>query len=238
MPALVGGGAQPRPGEISLAHHGVLFLDELPEFERRALEALREPLETGHVTIARASRSCHFPARFQLVAAMNPCPCGYLGHPMQDCRCTPERIAQYRARLSGPLLDRIDLHVTLSVERHWLELPPGDASPVIRERVRAARDAQYARQGCLNARLDPAGLEVHAHTEPAGHALLMEAIQRWGWSARATQRILRVARTLADLAADDRIRKAHVSAAMRFRPVAGFVQARSAPDRLGPDVRG
>ncbi|CAM5222266.1 Magnesium chelatase family protein OS=Castellaniella defragrans OX=75697 GN=HNR28_001651 PE=3 SV=1 [Castellaniella defragrans] len=221
MPALVGGGAYPRPGEISLAHRGVLFLDELPEFERRALEALREPLETGHVTIARSSGSCQFPARFQLVAAMNPCPCGYLGHPQRDCRCTPERVAHYRERISGPLLDRIDLHVTLAAERHWLEAGAGDSSAVVRARVLAARELQHARQGCLNAQLDAAGLETHARPDPAGRTLLLEALRRWGWSARATQRVLRVARTLADLQGSESLLSTHVSAAMQFRPQDG-----------------
>lgn len=218
MPALVGGGAHPRPGEISLAHRGVLFLDELPEFERRALEALREPLETGHVTIARAAGSCQFPARFQLVAAMNPCPCGYLGHARQACRCTPERVLQYRSRLSGPLLDRIDLHVALVSEPRWFESPPGESTRTVRERVLLARAAQHERQHCLNAQLDPAGLETYAQPDAHSQALLARGVERWGWSARATQRILRVARTLADLAGEPQVLASHVAASMRFRP--------------------
>jgi magnesium chelatase family protein len=225
MPALVGGGAHPRPGEISLAHRGVLFLDELPEFERRALEALREPLETGYITIARAAGSCQFPARFQLVAAMNPCPCGYLGHARQSCRCTPERILQYRGRLSGPLLDRIDLHVTLVAEPRWFESPVGEPTAVVRGRVLRARAVQQDRQGCLNAQLDAAGLDVHARADDKSRALLAGGVERWGWSARATQRILRVSRTLADLADAPNILPEHIGAAMRFRPDAA---ARSA----------
>ncbi|KAB0593623.1 ATP-binding protein, partial [Castellaniella defragrans] len=186
MPALVGGGARPRPGEISLAHHGVLFLDELPEFGRQALEALREPLETGCVTVARAAGSCTFPARFQLVAAMNPCPCGWHGHPhpQRECRCSREAIARYRGRISGPLLDRIDLHVGLGVESAWLDAPPGEPSAPVRERALAARHRQLARQGCLNAELDGAALERHAGPDAEGRALLMRAAAAWGWSAR------------------------------------------------------
>jgi len=221
MPALVGGGAHPRPGEISLAHHGVLFLDELPEFERRALEALREPLETGAVTVARAAGSCHFPARFQLLAAMNPCPCGWLGHPRQACRCPRERIERYRSQVSGPLLDRIDIHVTLAVEKAWHEAPPGEPSALVRARVLAARERQFARQQCLNAQLDAAGLAGHAQADEAGRALLARTAETWGWSARAAQRVLRVARTLADLQGAARPGAAHLAEAIQFRPDAG-----------------
>ena len=152
-PALVGGGGVPRPGEISLAHHGVLFLDELPEFERRVLEALREPLETGHIRVSRAARRAEFPARFQLVAAMNPCPCGYLGH-SPACRCTPDQIARYRGKLSGPLLDRIDLliEVPAVTETELIDAWRGRASAVVRARVTAARERQLTRQGKPNAR--------------------------------------------------------------------------------------
>jgi magnesium chelatase family protein len=222
MPALVGGGACPRPGEISLAHHGVLFLDELPEFDRRTLEALREPLETGQVTIARAAGACRYPARFQLVAAMNPCPCGWLGHPHQDCRCTPERIAQYRARISGPLLDRIDLHVMLASESSWLEAPPGESSADVRDRVLRARRLQLERQGCLNARLEPDALAHSAPLDEAGQALMAQVAARMGWSARAIQRALRVARTLADLAGSRRLRLQDIAQAIHFRPDAGM----------------
>lgn len=222
MPALVGGGARPRPGEISLAHHGVLFLDELPEFDRRALEALREPLETGTVTVARAAGSCHFPARFQLIAAMNPCPCGWLGHPRQSCCCPPDRIARYRAQVSGPLLDRIDLHVSLAVEGAWHEAPPGEASTPIRDRVRMAREIQLDRQDCLNARLDASALARHGGLDAQGRSLLARTVETWGWSARSTQRILRVARTLADLRALPRIGIAQLAEAIQFRPDAGI----------------
>ncbi|GAA0228405.1 YifB family Mg chelatase-like AAA ATPase [Castellaniella daejeonensis] len=220
MPALVGGGAHPRPGEISLAHHGVLFLDELPEFDRRALEALREPLETGIVTVARAAGSCTFPARFQLVAAMNPCPCGWHGHPhpRRECACSSDVIARYRARISGPLLDRIDLHVSLGVEAAWLEAPPGEPSAQVRARVVDARQRQFSRQGCLNADLDGAALDGHGNPDADGRALLARAASAWGWSARATRRTLRVARTLADLDGADRVEAGHVGQAIQYRP--------------------
>ncbi|MCZ4330811.1 YifB family Mg chelatase-like AAA ATPase [Castellaniella denitrificans] len=219
MPALVGGGARPRPGEISLAHHGVLFLDELPEFGRQALEALREPLETGCVTIARAAGGCTFPARFQLVAAMNPCPCGWHGHPhpRRECHCTREVIARYRARISGPLLDRIDLHVGLGVEPAWMDAPPGEHSAQVRERVWAARRRQHARQGCLNAALDGAALDRHGDPGAEGRALLMRAASTWGWSARAARRTQRVARTLADLQERDRVEAGHMAQAIQYR---------------------
>ncbi|MGB7524884.1 MAG: YifB family Mg chelatase-like AAA ATPase [Castellaniella sp.] len=220
MPALVGGGARPRPGEISLAHHGVLFLDELPEFGRQALEALREPLETGCVTVARAAGSCTFPARFQLVAAMNPCPCGWFGHPhpRRECRCSREAVARYRARISGPLLDRIDLHVGLGAEAAWLDAPPGEASAPIRERVRAARDRQLTRQGCLNADLDGAALDHHGAPDAEGQGLLLRAVAAWGWSARSVRRAQRVARTLADLDGGDRVEAVHMAQAIQYRP--------------------
>ncbi|MGB6242680.1 MAG: YifB family Mg chelatase-like AAA ATPase [Castellaniella sp.] len=220
--ALVGGGAHPRPGEISLAHHGVLFLDELPEFERRALEALREPLETGMVTVARAAGSCHFPATFQLVAAMNPCPCGWLGHPRQTCRCPPDRISRYRSQVSGPLLDRIDLHVSLSVEGAWHEAPAGESSEQVRSRVVAARERQLKRQACLNAHLDAAALAQHAGLDAAGRDLLARTVANWGWSARATQRVLRVARTLADLRDEPNVERVALAQAIQFRPDAGL----------------
>ncbi|CAM5793158.1 YifB family Mg chelatase-like AAA ATPase [Castellaniella caeni] len=221
MPALVGGGALPRPGEISLAHHGVLFLDELPEFERRALEALREPLETGQVTVSRAAGSCRFPARFQLVAAMNPCPCGWLGHPRQVCRCPQERIVRYRAQVSGPLLDRIDLHVALGVEQAWHQAAPGEPSARVRERVLAARARQLARQGCVNARLEAADLARYAPLDAQGEALLARTVDALGLSARATQRIVRVARTLADVQGADALTAAHLAEAIQFRPQPG-----------------
>ncbi len=220
MPALVGGGARPRPGEISLAHRGVLFLDELPEFGRQALEALREPLETGCITVARAAGSCTFPARFQLVAAMNPCPCGWYGHPhpRRECRCSRDGVARYRARISGPLLDRIDLHVSLGVESAWLDALPGEPSAPVRTRVLAARSRQWSRQGCLNAELDGAALDHHGEPDADGRALLVRAVAAWGWSARAARRALRVARTLADLEDQDRIGATHMAQAIQYRP--------------------
>ncbi|WP_417277335.1 YifB family Mg chelatase-like AAA ATPase [Castellaniella sp.] len=223
--ALVGGGAHPRPGEISLAHHGVLFLDELPEFDRRALEALREPLETGSVTVARAAGSYRFPARFQLLAAMNPCPCGWYGHPRRVCRCPQERILKYRAQVSGPLLDRIDLHVTLAAEKAWHELPAGESSEAVRVRVLAARRRQLQRQDCLNAQLGATGLLANIQLDDAARALLAEAIHRLGWSARASQRALRVARTLADLDGLEQPRLEHVAQAVQFRPSSDDVGA-------------
>lgn len=217
--ALVGGGGNPRPGEISLAHHGVLFLDELPEFSRQALEVLREPLESGRITISRAARQADFPARFQLVAAMNPCPCGYLGHPAGRCRCTPEQVSRYRARISGPLLDRIDLHVEVPAlsEADLVDAPPGEASALVRARVLRARDLQNARQGCLNAALDPAGVAAHAAPDTAGATLLRQAISHLHLSGRAYHRILKLARTLADLAGLDVLGAAHIAEAVQYR---------------------
>jgi magnesium chelatase family protein len=217
--ALVGGGGHPRPGEISLAHHGVLFLDELPEFDRRVLEVLREPLESGHVVISRAARQCEFPARFQLVAAMNPCPCGHHGDAAGRCRCAPERIAAYRGRVSGPLLDRIDLHV--EVGRVALdELQPGanpEGSAAVAQRVMAARERQARRQGCTNARLGAERLQRTCAAEPAALELLARALQQLGFSARAYHRVLRVARTIADLAGSECVRGSHVAEAITLR---------------------
>lgn len=201
-PALVGGGGTPRPGEISLAHHGVLFLDELPEFQRNVLEALREPLETGHIHIARATQRAEFPARFQLMAAMNPCPCGWLGHANGKCRCTPDQIARYRSKLSGPFLDRIDLMLEVpAVEATELnQRGNGESSAQVRSRVIAARAIQQQRQGQPNARLTPDEIERYCQPDEAGAALLRQAMQQLGLSARAYHRILKVARTIADLA--------------------------------------
>jgi len=222
--ALVGGGNPPRPGEISLAHGGVLFLDELPEFARDALEALREPLETGRVSIARAARQARFPARFQLVAAMNPCRCGYLGHPTLRCRCTPEQIDRYRARLSGPLLDRIDLRIEVPALAHEeiLAAAAGERSTAVRERVMAACARQIARQGCANGHLAPAALEQHCALDHAGRRLLAQALSQLGLSARAVHRVLAVARTVADLAGDAAIRIEHLAEAIQYRRAAGL----------------
>ena len=215
--AIVGGGAVPSPGEISLAHHGVLFLDELPEFSRLVLEALREPLESGHVTISRASRQARFPARFQLVAAMNPCPCGTLGDPAGTCRCTPEQVARYRARISWPLLDRIDLHVEVPRVRGDDDSGPTESSAAVRERVVAARALQIARTRKPNQRLSVGQLRTHCVLGPSGRRLVARAMEKLHLSARAHDRVLRVARTIADLAQSDRIADEHVAEAIGFR---------------------
>ena len=217
--ALVGGGSPPRPGEISLAHHGVLFLDELPEFPRAALEALREPLETGEITIARAARRAVFPARFQFIGAMNPCPCGYLGAAQRMCRCTPDQVARYQGKLSGPLLDRIDLHVevpTLPADQ-LLTAPAGEPTESIRRRCEAARDRALQRQGKPNQGLQGREIDLHAALESAAAKFLNIAGARLGWSARATHRALKVARTIADLAGAATTQVAHVAEAVQYR---------------------
>lgn len=218
--ALVGGGATPRPGEISLAHNGVLYLDELPEFDRRVLESLREPLETGHISVSRARRRAEFPARFQLVAAMNPCPCGYAGHPRKPCRCTPEQVARYRGKLSGPLLDRIDLHLTVAREATALNAAPQTAqsSAVLAAQVAEARRLQLARQGCANAFLDLVGLREHCQLTAEDQAWLERACERLALSLRAAHRLLKVARTLADLEQAERIGRQHLAEALQYRP--------------------
>jgi magnesium chelatase family protein len=217
--ALVGGGSPPRPGEISLAHQGVLFLDELPEFPRAALEALREPLETGRITISRAAQRADFPAHFQLIAAMNPCPCGYLGAPGHTCRCTPDQIARYQGRISGPLLDRIDLHVeVVSIPPdELLRAPPGEGSAAIRARVVAARQRALARQGAPNQALHGQRLDEHAQPDATAATFLQTAAARLGWSSRAIHRALKVARTIADLAGSQNIATAHVAEAVQYR---------------------
>lgn len=217
--ALVGGGADPRPGEISLAHHGVLFLDELPEFERRVLEALREPLESGQITVSRAARRVDYPARFQLVAAMNPCPCGYLGHPTRPCRCTPDQVARYRGKLSGPFLDRMDLALEVATigAEELQSAASGESSAQVRQRVLAARALQMARQGRPNAHLDSAGVDAHCRADERALALLRQAIDRLGLSARAYHRTLKVARSIADLAGTETIGSAHVAEAIQYR---------------------
>lgn len=228
MAALIGGGSDPRPGEVSLAHLGVLFLDELPHFQRRALESLREPLERGEVLVSRVAGQYRFPARFQLVAAMNPCPCGYLGHPSGRCRCTPEQVARYRGRLSGPLLDRIDLHVEMTQPAAGELLGPACAedSATVRARVVAARARQLARQGQDNAGLGPAQLDREAQVDPAARSLLAGLVERLALSARATHRTLRVARTVADLAGCDAVASEHVLQAVQMRrPASGFLPA-------------
>jgi magnesium chelatase family protein len=217
--ALIGGGLSPRPGEISLAHHGVLFLDELPEFPRDALEALREPLESGSVAIARAARHATYPARFQLVAAMNPCPCGHLGDPSGRCRCTPDQVARYRSKVSGPLLDRIDLKIEVPRPRESEMTGAGDAetSAVVRNRVRAARERQLARQAKPNAWLQPRETAQHCAIDSDAESLLKQAIARLSLSARGYHRVLRVARSIADLEGSNGIASAHVAEAIQYR---------------------
>jgi magnesium chelatase family protein len=224
--AIVGGGPRLRPGEISLAHRGVLFLDELPEFDRRVLEALREPLETGQVTIARTGGRLELPADFQLVAAMNPCPCGYLGDPQRECRCGAARVQRYRSRLSGPLLDRIDLHIEvprLKLAALAASQPSRADEPAAAElatATRAARALQQARQGCDNARLGQAGMARHCALEPAAGRLAQQVGERFGLSGRAYHRLLKVARTIADLAGAETIAAAHLGEAAGLRPAA------------------
>lgn len=217
--ALAGGGSPPRPGEISLAHGGVLFLDELPEFSRRALEMLREPLEVGEIRIARARYSSTFPARFQLVAAMNPCPCGYLGDPVRECRCSSAQIRRYQARLSGPLLDRIDIQ--LQVQRiepmRLRELPPGQTTADVAARVAKAYRHQIERQGCANAHLRPTELEQHAALDARSTQLIDQAQRQLALSPRAYHRILRVARSIADLADSPNLEFPHLAEAITYR---------------------
>ncbi|MGL4604382.1 MAG: YifB family Mg chelatase-like AAA ATPase [Iodobacter sp.] len=217
--ALVGGGSVPQPGEISLAHHGVLFLDELPEFDRKVLEVLREPLESQKIHIARAARSTEFPADFQLIAAMNPCPCGYLGHPKKACRCTPDQINRYRNKLSGPFMDRIDLviEVPLLPESTLLAAATGESSLAVRQRVTAAWQRQQARQNQPNARLSGKLLEQYCPLSEEARSLLQMAMQKLSLSARATHRVLKVARTIADLAGEEHIATAHIAEAIQYR---------------------
>ncbi len=217
--ALVGGGSPPRPGEISLAHHGVLFLDELPEFPRAALEALREPLESGRITISRSARRAEFPAQFQLIAAMNPCPCGYLGSAQKACRCTPDQVARYQSRLSGPLVDRIDLHIEVPAlaAADLLQAGPGESSAAIRLRVSVARERALARQGKTNHALQAREIDRCTVLDEAATKFLNMAAQRLGWSARSTHRALKVARTIADLAGSVSTQTAHVAEAMQYR---------------------
>jgi magnesium chelatase family protein len=217
--ALVGGGNLPRPGEISLAHQGVLFLDELPEFDRDVLEALREPLESGRISIARAARQAYFPARFQLVAAMNPCPCGHCGDRSGRCRCTPERIARYRGRVSGPLADRIDLKLEVPAPREAELVAPvaGESSEKIRARVERSRAVQVSRQGKPNALLGTREIDRHCDTDKEGDQLLRHALARLLLSARAYHRVLRVARSIADLAEKTSISAEHIAEAIQYR---------------------
>jgi len=217
--ALVGGGSNPRPGEISMAMHGVLFLDELPEFERKVLEVLREPLESGRITVSRAARQADFPAQFQLVAAMNPCPCGYLGHYNSRCRCTPDQVARYRGRISGPLLDRIDLQIEVPAlpQEDLTSRAESEPSATVRERVTAARAFALARQNKPNALLATRETDRHCAPDIQGEALLKQAVARLGLSARAYHRILRIARTIADLADAQTVAAPHIAEAIQYR---------------------
>jgi magnesium chelatase family protein len=217
--ALVGGGSVPRPGEISLAHQGVLFLDELPEFDRRVLEALREPLESGRIHISRAARQAEFPAQFQLVAAMNPCPCGYHGAASGKCRCSPDQVARYRNKLSGPLLDRIDLQIEVPAlpAEALQKAPDGESSATIRERVNQARAQQQARQGKPNAHLTTKEIDRYCQPDANGAELLKLALVRLNLSARAYHRVLRVARSIADLVCSEAIAPQHIAEAVQYR---------------------
>jgi magnesium chelatase family protein len=222
--ALVGGGSPPRPGEISLAHGGVLFLDETPEFPRAALEALREPLETGQITISRAARQAQFPARFQLVAAMNPCPCGWLDATAslgRSCRCSPDAIDRYQGRLSGPLLDRIDLQVEVlaTPAAELMALPAGEDSATVARRVAVARQLQWRRQGGSNASLQARDLDTHCALDEAATRLLRSAAEQFGWSGRRLHRCLKVARTIADLAGATLIGSQHIAEALQLQRV-------------------
>ncbi|NBQ90158.1 MAG: ATP-binding protein [Betaproteobacteria bacterium] len=222
MAALVGGGQPPRPGEISMADHGILFLDELVEFPRRTLEALREPLETGHVTVSRAARQARFPCRLLLVAAMNPCPCGWLGSRVPGapaCRCTPDAVQRYQSRLSGPLLDRLDLQLEVAANSpaDLLRPPAGEDSPTVADRVARTRALQLQRQGCCNAELAPAALLQHAALQGASQVFVQRAAERLGLTGRGLHRVLRVARTAADLAQSRNVEVPHLAEALQMR---------------------
>ena len=216
---LVGGGSIPAPGEISLAHHGVLFLDELPEFNRRTLEVLRQPLEDGHVTLTRASGSLRYPARFMLVAAMNPCPCGHLGDPRRDCRCTPGQVQRYQSRLSGPLLDRIDLQIEVSSlsQEELTRQTTAESSAQVSDRVIRARERASSRQDKSSAMLSTREIDQRCSPGTRGLEMLKQAISRVSLSARAYHRILKVARTIADLASAQSVGAAHVAEAIQYR---------------------
>jgi magnesium chelatase family protein len=217
--ALVGGGGTPRPGEISLAHRGVLFLDELPEFSRTVLEVLREPLESGKITISRAARQADFPAHFQLIAAMNPCPCGFLGHISNKCRCTPDSVLRYQGKISGPLLDRIDMQIQVGALPHdeLVNRTAGKSSIQIAQRVARASEVQLERQGKHNNLLSGSEIDTHCRPDSSGEQLLRTAMTRLNWSARAYHRVLKVARTIADLADAPAVAQPHVAEAIQYR---------------------
>ncbi len=217
--ALVGGGSNPRPGEVSMALHGVLFLDELPEFERSVLEVLREPLESGRITISRAARRADFPAQFQLIAAMNPCPCGYHGHYNGKCHCTPDQISRYRSKISGPLLDRIDIQIEVPavLQDDLLGKANGEASIDLQARVEVARQCQLTRQEKSNALLSVTEIDELCKPDAQGEILLQQAISRLNLSARAYHRVLKVARTIADLEGVRSIEVKHIAEAVQYR---------------------
>jgi magnesium chelatase family protein len=217
--ALVGGGSTPRPGEISLAHRGVLFLDELPEFDRKVLEVLREPMESGRIHISRAARQAEFPAAFQLIAAMNPCPCGYLGHPNGKCRCSPDLIARYQGKISGPLADRIDVQIQVGAlpQADLTRQADGESSSAIHARVEAAFARQLQRQGYANSLLNTRAIDTYCRADQRGEALLQQAMQKFSWSARAYHRVLKLARTIADLAGSELIQPPHIAEAIQYR---------------------
>jgi magnesium chelatase family protein len=222
--ALIGGGATPTPGEISVAHNGVLFLDELPEFRRQTLEVLRQPLEDSRVTISRATGSLTFPADFMLIAAMNPCKCGYFGDPKRECRCSPNDVQRYRDRISGPLLDRIDIHVEVPAVQYQdiSSKTPGESSAALRERVTKARELQRARfakspKVRCNSRMGAQLLKRHCALDEAAEGMMKMAMTELNFSARAYDRILKVARTIADLAESEQILADHVGEAIQYR---------------------
>lgn len=216
-------GGNPRPGEISLAHHGVLFLDELPEFDRKVLEVLREPLESRKIVISRAARQAEYPAGFQLIAAMNPCPCGYFGSPQHQCRCTPDQISRYRGKISGPLLDRIDLVIEVPAlsETEMLQQGQGESSADIQARVTKAYVLQQKRQQCANAELQGKTLEAVSALDSTAEQMLKQAIQHLKLSARAYHRVLKVARTIADLAGRAEIASSDIAEAVQYRRLLG-----------------